>query len=150
MNFPSILIQYFGKWLGTCLLFSYCIYFILAGFVALLRCIDIVIVWILPNTPPYQIALLLLIPFYILAKDSIFAVYRYNEVIFFLTLFLPGLLIFALKEGFYPVHLFPIIKEGWLPIFRGLKETIYPYSGLEIAYILYPFLKKKKKQFQVS
>lgn len=147
MKISSILIRYFGKCLGTFLLFSYCIYFILAGFVSLLRCIDIVIVWILPNTPPYQIALLLLVPFYILAKDSIFAVCRYNEIIFFLTLFLPVVLIFSLKTGFYPIHLLPIIKEGWLPIFRGLKETLYPYSGLEIAYILYPFLQKKEKAF---
>lgn len=147
MKFVNIIIQYFGQYLGTFLLFMYCIYFILAGFLALLRCVDIIIVWILPNAPAYQIALLLLIPFYILAKDSIFAICRYNELIFFMTLFLPVILIFSLRESFHPIHLLPVIKEGWGPIFKGVKDTIYPYSGLEITYILYPFLRNKEKAY---
>lgn len=145
MNFLAILIQYFGKWLGIFLLLSYSIYFALTGFFSLLRCIDIVIVWILPHTPAYQIAFLLLIPFYILAKESIYAVCRYTEMIFFLTMFLPIILLFSLQTGFHPIHVLPVIKEGWGPIFKGLLDTIYPYSGLEITYVLYPYLHKKEK-----
>ncbi|MEB8677066.1 endospore germination permease [Bacillus cereus] len=145
MDFPGILIHYFGKWIGNLLLALYSIHFILVGFLALLRAIDVVKVWILPQTPSYQIVFLLLIPFYILGKDNIISVCKYNEIIFFLTLFLPVILIFSLKTGFHPIHLLPILKEGWIPIFKGLKDTLYSYSGLEISYILYPFLQKKEK-----
>ncbi|MDM5188999.1 endospore germination permease [Bacillus sp. DX4.1] len=145
MNFFDLLIQYFGKWLGKLLILFYSFYLAFAGFNTLLRGIDMVKVWIFPSIPSYQIVILLLIPFYILARDSIQSIARYSELVFFFTLLLPALLIFSLKSSNYPEHLLPVLKHGWFLILQGLKDMITPYAGLEIAYFLYPFLQKKEQ-----
>lgn len=145
MNFFEILKYYFGKWLGTLLIILYAYYLFFAGFNTLLKAVDVVKVWIFPSTPSYHIAILLLIPFFILARHGIPAITQYSTLVFFFTAWLPIILIFSLKHSFQPLHLLPVLKEGISPILLALKETITPYAGLEIAYFLYPFLQKKEK-----
>jgi len=43
------------------------------------------------------------------------------------------------------LHLFPVLKEGWLPILTTVKTSIFSFLGFEIAFFLYPFLQKKEK-----
>ncbi|WP_459501359.1 GerAB/ArcD/ProY family transporter [Bacillus sp. C1] len=145
MNFFQILTYYFGKWLGTILIMLYAFYLFFAGFNTLLKAIDIVKVWIFPSTPSYQIVILLLLPFYILARNGVEAITRYSIVVFFFTAWMPICLMFALKHNFYPINLLPVLKDGIWPILKAVKDTITPYSGLEIAYFIYPLLQKKEK-----
>ncbi|MDM5155304.1 endospore germination permease [Bacillus sp. DX1.1] len=145
MNFFDLMIQCFGKWLGKLMILLYSFYLAFAGVNTLLKVIDMVKVWIFPSMPSYQIIILLIIPFYILARDGIQAIARYNEFVFLCTLMLPAILLLSLKSGYYPLHLLPVIKHGWFPVLQGVKEMITPYAGLEIAYFLYPFLQKKEK-----
>ncbi|OUB74541.1 GerAB/ArcD/ProY family transporter [Bacillus thuringiensis] len=144
-NFKKILTTYFGKWLGTIFLFLYAFYFFFVAFTTILKATDIVKVWIFPSTPAYQIVILLLLPFIILAKSGIRALTSYSMLVFFFTAWMPILLLFALKSNYNPLHLLPILKDGISPIMRATKETITPYAGLEISYFIYPFLQKKEK-----
>ncbi|WP_242319044.1 endospore germination permease [Bacillus cereus group sp. BfR-BA-01349] len=148
MTFHEILTLYFGRFLGRLLLICYSFYLAFVGFNTLLRAIDIVKVWIFPSVPSYQIVVLLLLPLFVLVRHGVEAISKYNEVVFFLTICLPVLLIFSLNNSFHPLNVLPVIKEGWKPIFIAMKETITPYAGLEIAYFLYPFLSRKDKAMQ--
>ncbi|PEV18937.1 GerAB/ArcD/ProY family transporter, partial [Bacillus thuringiensis] len=102
-------------------------------------------VWIFPSPPAYQITILLLFPFIILALSGLRALTSYSMLVFFFTTWMPLFLLFSLKTNYNPLHLLPIFKEGLYPIVKATKETITPYAGLEIAYYIYPFLQKKQK-----
>ncbi|MDZ5607809.1 endospore germination permease [Bacillus pseudomycoides] len=145
MNFFQILRRYFGKWLGTLLIILYAFYLFFAGFNTILKTIEVVKIWIFPSTPSYQIAILLLIPFYILAWNGIQAITRYSIIVFFFTAWMPLVFIFALKHNFHPLHLLPVLKDGIYPVLQAVKETVTPYAGLEIVYFIYPLLQKKEK-----
>lgn len=145
MNFFQILTHYFGKCLGAILIILYAFYLFFAGFNTLLKAIDIVKVWVFPSMPSYQIAILLLIPFYILAWNGVHAITRYSMIVFFSTIWMLIVLIFTLKHNFHPLHLLPVLKDGINPVLQAIKETVTPYAGLEIAYFIYPLLQKKEK-----
>ncbi|PEC71932.1 spore gernimation protein XA, partial [Bacillus thuringiensis] len=144
-NFSQILKAYFGKWLGTIFFLLYAFYLFFAGFNTLLKATDIVKVWIFPSTPAYQITILLLLPFIILALSGLRALTSYSMLVFFFTTWMPLFLLFSLKSMYAPLHLLPIFKDGLYPIVKATKETITPYAGLEIAYYIYPFLQKKQQ-----
>ncbi|KAA0786808.1 endospore germination permease [Bacillus sp. BB56-3] len=143
-NFIQILTKYFGKWMGKLCVLLYAFYLFFAAFNTLLKATDIVKVWISPSTPAYQIVILLLLPFLILAQSGIRALTSYSMLVFFFTAWMPMLLLVALKSNYNPLHLLPILKDGIYPIVRATRETITPYGGLEIAYFLYPCLQKKE------
>ncbi|MGA4466893.1 GerAB/ArcD/ProY family transporter [Bacillus bombysepticus] len=145
MNFAQNLTHLFGKWGGKMFLMVYAFYLFFAGFNTLLKAIEIVKVWIFPSIPSYQIAFLLLIPFFILACHGVQAITRYVMSVFFFTIFMPVFLVFALKQDFHPLHLLPVLKDGIYPVIKAMKETVTPYAGLEIAYFIYPLLQKKEK-----
>ncbi len=145
-DFPQILTSYFGKWLGLAFIILYAFFLFFAGFNTVLKATDIVKVWVFPSTPVYQIAILLIIPFIIWASSGIRAITNYTMVVFFFSAWMPILLIFSLKNNYNPLHLLPILKDGIFPVVKGLKETITPFAGLEVAYFIYPIYNKKKKQ----
>ncbi|ADY24999.1 GerAB/ArcD/ProY family transporter [Bacillus paranthracis] len=147
-KFHQILVYYFGKWMGTAFIILYGIYFFLVGFTTLLKAIGIVKVWIFPSIPSYQIAVLLIYPFYFLALSGINSLANYSVMVFFFTTGMPLLLIFALRYEFHPLYLFPILGNGLYPVLKTVKETITPFAGLEIAYFLYPYLKNKNRAIQ--
>ncbi|EOP91868.1 spore germination protein (amino acid permease) [Bacillus cereus HuB4-4] len=144
-NFLQILTTYFGKCLGTIFILLYAFYLFFAGFNTLLKATDIVKVWIFPSTPSYQIAILLLLPFIVLARSGLRALTSYSMLVFFFTAWMPIFLLFSLKSNYNPLHLLPIFTDGIYPIVKATKETITPYAGLEITYFIYPFLQKKDK-----
>ncbi|EJQ98117.1 spore germination protein (amino acid permease) [Bacillus cereus MSX-A1] len=148
LSFYQIIENYFGGFLGKLIIGSYAIYFAIVGFNTLLRAIDIIRVWIFPTMLPHKIVILFLLPLLVLVRHGVPAIVRYQEVVFFLTMLLPLLLLFALKNSFHLSYIFPLIKEGLRPILLATKETITPYAGLETVYFLYPFLRNKEKAMQ--
>ncbi|PFJ15743.1 spore gernimation protein XA [Bacillus cereus] len=144
-DFFQILTNYFGKWLGLLFFILYAIFLFFAGFSTLLKATDIIKVWIFPSTPVYQIVILLIIPFIILASSGLRSITNYSLVAFFFGAWIPIMLIFSVKNNYNFLHLLPILKDGIFPVIKGLKETITPFAGLEVAYFIYPFLQKKEK-----
>ncbi|MGE6504042.1 GerAB/ArcD/ProY family transporter [Bacillus wiedmannii] len=144
-DFPQILTSYFGKWFGLAFIILYAFFLFFAGFNTVLKATDIVKVWVFPSTPVYQIVILLIIPFIILVSSGIRAITNYTIVVFFFSAWMPILLIFSLKSNYNPLHLLPILKDGIFPVVKGLKETITPFAGLEVAYFIYPYLQQKEK-----
>ncbi|PGH79728.1 spore gernimation protein XA [Bacillus thuringiensis] len=145
MNFPQILKYYFGNFVGNMLTLLFAVYLFIGGASLLLKSVEIIKIWVFPSTPSNQIIVLLLIPFYILSCHGIQAISRYSMVVFFLTMFMPLFLVFALRQDYHPLHLFPILKEGISPIIIAVKDCFTPYAGLEMAYFIYPYLQKKEK-----
>lgn len=139
----DLLPYYFGTWLGN---FGNLLVILYGAFVTvtvIFTFFFIINVWILVETPSYMILAFYLIPAYIIGRKGIRVLGRYSEMMFFLTLWMPILLLVPLREA-HVLHLLPVIKEGWLPIFHAVKTTIVSFLGFEMAFFLYPFLTCKE------
>jgi spore germination protein (amino acid permease) len=144
-SFGEILQLFFGKWIGKFFLLLFGLVYAYMAFYSLLNAISMVTVWAFAYTPFYQFAILLAIPVYMLARKGIKAIGTYSEFVFFFILWLPFLLIFALKNNCNFLYFLPILEDGWGPILQASKEVTTAFAGLEIAYFLYPYLDKKEK-----
>jgi spore germination protein (amino acid permease) len=69
---------------------------------------------------------------------------RYGEIVIILSLWIPFVYLMPIKDVHW-LHLLPVLKEGWAPIFSALPSTIYSYVGFGTSFILYPFLKNKRR-----
>jgi len=140
----ELLQRYFGKWLGRTLCSAFVLYTLLAATTVLLTSIHLVQVWILPLTPNYLLMVLFIVPGFLAAWHGIRVIGRYSEIVFYSMLGIPLLLLVSVREGYF-LHLLPLVKEGWIPILKAVKSTILSYLGFELAFLLYPFLKEKRK-----
>ncbi|MED1781782.1 endospore germination permease [Brevibacillus fortis] len=132
-----------GKWLGKVASILMSVYCAIAAIVVVVNSAFIINVWVLSQTPGYIIFMLFAIPIYIIIQGGLRIIARYSELVFYLTLWMPLLLAAALKDANW-LHFLPIIKEGWQPILSASIYTVLPFLGFELAYFVYPFLKKKQ------
>lgn len=134
---------FFGKWLGMVVSALVACYCALAAMTVVASGIGIVNVWILSQTPGYVLAILTVIPTYMVVQGGLRVLGRYAELIFYLTLWMP-IVIFSILPYSNWLHLLPVLKEGWMPVFSATKSTILSFLGFELAFFLYPFLQRKQ------
>ncbi|MEH7252781.1 endospore germination permease [Neobacillus niacini] len=140
----DLLTHYFGKWIGKIAALVYGLYFaFLASIIFIRECLFIQF-WILPQTDMFILMLLLSIPTYLIVRNNIKIIARYSQLVFFMTTWMIFFYFPPLKEAHW-LHLLPVVKEGWIPIFTAVKLTIFSFIGFEIAFFLYPSLQKKQK-----
>jgi spore germination protein len=65
-------------------------------------------------------------------------------VIFYLTLPLFLVPLAALKEGSL-LNVMPVFSLGLISILKASKETAYAYTGIEILFLIYPYLRDGKQ-----
>ncbi|OCT10931.1 hypothetical protein A8709_04295 [Paenibacillus pectinilyticus] len=139
----EIVSKYFGKWGGKGITLLWSVAEAYIASTILFSTIHIIKIWILQNVSNYILMILLIIPIYMVTKHGIRMIGMYAELVCVFTMWMPLLLLFALKDTEW-MYLFPIGKEGILPILDSAKSTVLSFLGFELAFILYPFLKDKK------
>jgi spore germination protein (amino acid permease) len=143
----DILPKYFGKWIGRMILIGWLIYTLFAATVLFMYTVHIAKVWILPNTSPLILGLLFLIPIYQITTNGLPMISRYAELTFLITIWMVPVLLYSMQNGLW-INLLPVARDGWAPILKAVPLTSLSFMGFEIAYILYPHLKKKKDAFK--
>ncbi|MGN4668298.1 GerAB/ArcD/ProY family transporter [Bacillus cereus group sp. MYBK234-1] len=98
---------------------------------------------LLPKTPDYLIVILFLIPTYLLVSQNVYVLGRYCEIVFYLTIWIVILFLIPLKEGNL-LNILPLFKNGINGILKALPQGIFPFTGFEIVFCIYPYLKIKK------
>jgi spore germination protein (amino acid permease) len=139
----ELLTRYLGKWLGKAVMVIWMLYSLFAVTIILFVTLSILRIWVLPNTSNYLIGTLFMINTYIIIRGGVRIIGRYAEFVFFLTLGMPILLMFPLKDSHW-IYLLPILKEGWMPILYAVKTTTVAFLGFEMAFLFYPYLSNKK------
>ncbi|MDQ0114592.1 GerAB/ArcD/ProY family transporter [Paenibacillus harenae] len=139
---PDLLTHYGGKWAGRAGAIVTALYFAYYAYVAFVRIILYVKVWLLPQTPDIAIVILLTVPTWLIARNGLRVQGRYAELVVFVLCWMPFVYMYVLKEA-HLLHLLPLFKEGWTQHLAAVHETIFNYIGFEMAFIFYPFLKKK-------
>ncbi|PEK99065.1 endospore germination permease [Bacillus sp. AFS017336] len=143
-NFSSLMTIYLGKIIGKACLLLLSIYFLYAGYLVLMLSVLFVQGYLLQHTGAYVILFLFLIPTYQLITGGIHLIAKYIETIFPIVILFILMLFLTLKEPNFK-NLFPIIKEGWMPILKSVPSTTMSFLGLEIIFVIYPYLDKKEK-----
>ncbi|MCR8630009.1 GerAB/ArcD/ProY family transporter [Paenibacillus radicis (ex Xue et al. 2023)] len=133
-----------GKWIGRMAAILLTLYFLFFGYEGIVRAILVIKIWVLPQTPNYLIMIILLIPAYLIARNGFTVLGRYGELVILISLWIPFIYLAPIKEAHW-LHLLPVLKEGWMPILSALPATIYSFVGFASTFILYPFLRNKRR-----
>ncbi|MET3195584.1 endospore germination permease [Bacillus sp. OAE603] len=136
--------SFVGKIFGKILTFIFSLYFLIFGYVVLERTVLYIKTYILQQTDFLILLILFLIPTLQLLVGGVSVIAKYAEVLFPVVIFIFFMLLFTLKTANINFIL-PIIKDGWIPIFKTIPVTIMSFLGLESIYFLYPYLDKKEK-----
>lgn len=142
-TFIDLLPLFLGKWLGKACIVIVALYCALAAAAVFGNAVAILNVWLLPQTPGYIVTFLFAIPAYQIVRNGLRVLGRYAELIFYLTLWMPIVLMTAYKDTNW-LHLLPVLKEGWGPVLMATKSTVLSFLGFELSFFLYPFLQKKQ------
>ncbi|MFL0197998.1 GerAB/ArcD/ProY family transporter [Clostridium sp. WILCCON 0269] len=92
----------------------------------------------------YQVFITALIPIAYIAYKGMKPLGRLNEVGFYITVGLVVLPIAVLASGSF-LNLMPVLGSGLPSIVKGIQSTIFPFSGMEVIFLIYPFLQDNKK-----
>ncbi|WP_260857224.1 GerAB/ArcD/ProY family transporter [Bacillus thuringiensis] len=98
---------------------------------------------LLPKTPDYLIVILFLIPTYLLVSQNVYVLGRYCEIVFYITIWIVILFLIPLREGNL-LNMLPLFKNGISGLLKTLPQCIFPFTGFEIIFCIYPYLKIKK------
>ncbi|PEJ56556.1 hypothetical protein CN692_17115 [Bacillus sp. AFS002410] len=143
-SFYTYFTHCFGKVLGTIFSLFFTLFFLGTGFTVLLRSTLFIQSYILQDSSLLILLVVFLIPTYQFVTGGIQIIGKYVEVIFPIVIFFLVMLLFTLKQS--NTHfIFPIIKDGWAPIFKAVPSTITSFLGIETIFVLYPYLEEKEK-----
>mgnify|MGYP001561377693 FL=1 len=136
--------KYFGKFCGSILNFIFISFFLfiltseLSGFSFAFT------VYSTPFLENYQIFLITLIPIVFVSYKGIKTLGRLHEVAFSITILSILLFLPVIKYGSV-LNLMPVFGSGFINIVKGSKKTAFAYSGIEVIFLIYPFLQDSKK-----
>ncbi|BBH18842.1 germination protein [Paenibacillus baekrokdamisoli] len=141
---PDIIASYMGVWAGKAIALLFSFYFCFLTVDGLAKTILLTKTWLLPKTSSYILIILLLIPTYLIGRHGPRILGRYVELVIILSLWIPIVYLMPLNNA-HLLHLLPVLKKGWGPIFTGVQAMIYPSLGMVATFILYPYLKNKER-----
>jgi spore germination protein len=134
----------FGKLLGNILNFVFLGYFFFIETILAASLSNVLRVFISPFIENKKILLtVFLVPAFI-AYRGLKPLGRMTEIIFYLTLPILLIPLSAIRFGSI-LNVMPVFGSGAFNIFKSVKTTITAYTGMELIFILYPFLNNKNK-----
>lgn len=130
----------FGKWLGG-LLSLLLILYMLSAFLLIMRSyIEVVQVWLFPAIQTWYLGIIIAILVYLYVSGGFRVVIGLSLVGFLTTVPLTLLNIIPLKEAQWS-HLLPLLEHSFTELLVASKEMALKYSGFEVLFFCYPFLK---------
>lgn len=134
----------FGKYAGTLFNIIFSLYFLLAGTAIASGMNNVLIIHIAPFLTSSKLLLVFFIPPAFVAYKGLRTVSSLSEIVFYLTAILFLVPFAAIKTGLI-YNVMPIFGSGFVNILKSSKDTAFAYTGIEVIFILYPFLKNNKK-----
>lgn len=139
----GIQVDIFGKWFGKLLGTVYILFFAAEFYSVLRTYIDVIEVFFFPTILTFIMALLLLI---LVVYSVIGGIRVVVGVVFLFVLLSPWILILL----YDPItrmeisHFHPMFEASFMDLIKGAKTTAYTFLGLEILFVIYPFIDNKK------
>ena len=139
----GIQVDVFGKWFGKLLGSIYILFFIASLLSILLSYIEVIQLFLYPTMPSFVMGVLLLI----LVVYSVLGGFRVVVgVVFLFALLSPWVfvLLYDPITRMEVTHFQPIFDASITDLLKGARTTAYSFIGLEILFVIYPFIDNKQ------
>lgn len=144
-SYPEIAEKILGRFLGKGITLFIYLYFILIGSLATTLFLNLIHLWLLPLTPTWVLAILIMAASIYLAISDLRMIARFFVLassLFLLLLFLSILSLFIPKDITY---IMPIGSSGIKNILIGSHNSLISMLGFEIFLFSFPFILEKQK-----
>ena len=135
----------FGKILGKILALLFIASNILAISLGMRLFVEVIKMYLLQETPTEFIIIVIILTGSYLVRGEIDALVKFNEIGFWI-MFLPIVVILLLtfnRTDF--TNVLPVFDNNTVNYIKGLKTAAYSFGGIEIIYVMLPFLTNKKR-----
>lgn len=131
----------YGKFFGNIFNLVFILFFFLIGTDVAGGISNVIRIYIVNFLGVWNILTLLFLVSAYAVYSGTKALGRLNEILFYIT-FMVYLVPFFSIEKSHILNMQPILGAGIQNILKGIKETTTAYSGIEILFVLYPFVDK--------
>ena len=139
----GIQVDIFGKWFGKLLGTIYIVFFAAELLSVLLSYIEAIQVFLFPTMPSFVMGLLLLV----LVVYSVIGGIRVVVGVVYLFVLLTPWIIILLYDPITRMefaHFQPMFEASITDLLKGARTTSYTFLGLEILFVIYPFIDNKE------
>ncbi|MBM7870463.1 spore germination protein (amino acid permease) [Clostridium pascui] len=136
--------RYMGKVIGTLLNILFLVFFILNTCFVISEFSIIYQVYATAFLTPLRIISITTLMSAVTAYRGLKVVGRVNTVAFYVTMILLLETFAALRKGSY-LNLMPVFDAGVINIVKSSKDAVFSYAGLEILFIIYPYVKNNSR-----
>ncbi|MCH3965316.1 MAG: Ger(x)C family spore germination protein [Clostridium sp.] len=138
-----ILKNNFGRLFGNIFALVFIAYNIFAISFGMRIFTEVIKMYLLEKTPTEFIFVVTILTSIYLVRGGLESLIKFNEISFWI-MFVPIIIIFmfALNKAEFS-NILPVLNNSPYKYMEALKSTIYSFSGIEIIYIIAPFLKSK-------
>lgn len=148
-DLTNILQNNFGKFLGGIFGITFAIYSTFIVSLGMREFVEVIKLYLLRQTPTEFILMITILTGTYLVRGEIGDLVKFNEVAFW-TMFIPAIVVFLLttvNADF--TNLLPILNNKPSDYFRASRYILFCFGGIEIAYLILPYVKNKKNSFRV-
>ncbi|MGR9047053.1 GerAB/ArcD/ProY family transporter [Halobacillus faecis] len=149
-NFPQDTLftmndKLFTKWIGRPISILFILYFVGVGTLIILLFCRMINIWVLPNTPLWVTASLMITVCMYMVHGGLIVLGRMYTMLSILIVFLLILVAFGAKEMSI-MYLFPILETGWGKVFSGINQAIFSYFGFIVTLVIFSKVEGTNKQ----
>lgn len=140
----GIQVDIFGKWIGKFLGTIYILFFVAELLSVLLSYTEVIQVFLFPTLPSFMMGLLLLI---LVVYSVLGGIRVIVGVVFLFVLLSPWIfgLLYDPITRMETAHFLPMFEASITDLLKGARTTAYTFLGIEILFIIYPFVENKKE-----
>ncbi|MDN8590617.1 spore germination protein [Paenibacillus sp. 11B] len=134
-----------GKWIAYILGAAIILYFLAISAFEIRVMAEVTRLYLLEGTPVWAIVMVFMWVGFYLISGGINSMARLYEIILPIALILFVLAIFLSSSLFEINNLRPVLGEGIMPVFKGLKSSMLAYTGYEVMFVVMAFMKNPEK-----
>lgn len=149
MDLTNILQHNFGKVIGGVFAIVFAFYSIFMVSLGMREFVEVIKLFLLRQTPTEFILITTILTGTYLVRGEIGDLVKFNEISFWI-MFLPAIAVFiliAINADF--TNLLPVLNNKPESYLSASKYAIFCFGGFEIAYLILPYVKKKKNAASV-
>jgi spore germination protein (amino acid permease) len=148
-DLTNILQNNFGKVLGGAFSITFAVYSIFIVSLGMREFVEVIKQYLLRQTPTEFILMITILTATYLVRGEIGDLVKFNEISFWI-MFIPAFMVFmlvAINADF--TNVLPVLNNKPMDYVRASKYILFCFSGIEIAYLILPYVKNKRNSPKV-
>ena len=148
-DLTSILRNNFGKLFGGIVAITFSIYSIFVVSLGMREFAEVIKLYLLRRTPTEFILMITILTGTYLVRGEIGDLIKFNEISFWV-MFIPAfvvLMLTVINADF--TNLLPVLRNKPSEYFKASKYILFCFGGIEVAYLVLPYVKNKKDSLSV-